>query len=76
MEHISDADCKHAQRVWKYFEINNLGEHYNLHVQSNTLLLEEVFETWNKSIEKFKLDPVCFLSATELSWQTAFKKVK
>ena len=45
MEHISDADCMHAERVWKYFEIKNLGKHYNLHFQSNTLLIAEVFET-------------------------------
>ena len=39
MEDITDADYVHAKRVCKDFEIKNLGEYHDLHVQSNTLLL-------------------------------------
>ena len=38
-EVITDADYAHAKRVCKGFEIKNLREYHNLHVQSDTLLL-------------------------------------
>ena len=44
MEDITDADYAHAKRVCKNFEIKKLGKYHSLHVQSNTLLLADVFE--------------------------------
>ena len=46
MEVITDASYAHAERIWKDFEINNLGKHYDLYVQSDTLLLADVFENF------------------------------
>ena len=43
MEDITDADYAHAKRVCKDSEIKNLGEYHNLHVQSDILLLADVF---------------------------------
>ena len=52
MENITDADCVCAKRVWKDFEIKNLREYDNLYVQSDTLLLADVFENFrNMSIK-------------------------
>ena len=48
MEDITDADYTHARRVCKDFEINNLGEYYDLHVQSNILLL-----TYGEDCDKY-----------------------
>ena len=57
----------------KEFKINNLGD--NLYVQSNTLLLADVFEKFrNKCIEIYELDPAHFLSAPGLAWQACLKK--
>ena len=42
MEDITDVDYAHA----KQFEIKHLGQYHNLHVQSNTLLLADVFENF------------------------------
>ena len=62
MEDITDADYKHAKRVWKDFKIKNLGEYHDLFVQSNTLLLADVFENFrNKCIEIHELDPAHFI---------------
>ena len=48
MEDISDADYVHVKRVCKDFEIKHLGEHHDFYVQSDTLLLADVFENfWN-----------------------------
>ena len=46
MEDMTDADYAHIKRVCKDFEIKNLGEYYDLYVQSDTLLLADVFENF------------------------------
>ena len=43
LESISDADYEHVPQVWEAFEIKDLGEYHDLYVQSNTLLLEDVY---------------------------------
>ena len=44
MENITDADYANAKRVCKNFEIKSLGEYYDLYIQSDSLLLADVFE--------------------------------
>ena len=44
MEDITDVDYKHAKKVWKNFEIKNIGYCHDLYIQSDTLLLVDVFE--------------------------------
>ena len=43
LEDIKYEDYEHAQKVWEVFEIKNLGEYHDLYVQSDTLLLADVF---------------------------------
>ena len=77
MEDITDADYAHAKRVCKTFEIKNLGEYHDLYVQSDTLLLSDVFGNFiNMYLEIYGLDPGKFLSAPGLAWQAALKKTK
>ena len=74
-ECITDENYEHAQKVWKAFEIKNIGEYYDLYVQCNALLLADVFEHFrDKCIEIYKLDPAHFLSAPGLAWQACLKK--
>ena len=44
LEDISDENYAYAQKVWGVFEIRNCGEYHDLYVQSDTLLLSNVFE--------------------------------
>ena len=68
MEDITDADYAHAKRVCKDFEIKHLGEYHDLYVQSDTLLLADVFENFrNMCLEIYELDPAKFLSAPGLA---------
>ena len=77
MEDITDADYAHTKRVCKDFEIKNLGEYHDLYVQSDTLLLADVFENFrNMCFEIYELDPAKFLSAPGLAWQATLKKTK
>ena len=63
-EAFTDEDYVHAQKVWKVFEIKNLGEYHDLYVQSDTLLLADMFENFRDGcINIYKLDPAHFLLA-------------
>ena len=46
MEDISDIDYRHANNVFKRFKLENLGNYHNLYVQSDTLLLADVFNNF------------------------------
>ena len=57
MEDITDADYKHTERVWENCRIQNLGEYHDLYVQSDSLLVADVFKnSHNKCIEIYELD--------------------
>ena len=74
-EGITDEDYVHAQKLWDTFNIQNLGEHHDLYVQSDTLQLADVFENFrDKYIEIYQLDPSHFLSAPGLAWQACLKR--
>ena len=76
-EHITDEDYAQAQKVWDTFKVKNLDEYLDLYVQSDTLLLADVFENFrDKCIDIYELDPAHFLSAPGLAWQACLKKTK
>ena len=59
------------------FEIKSLGEYHDLYVQSDTLLLFDIFENfWNICLNIYELDPVYFVSAPGLTLQACLKKTK
>ena len=69
MEDITDADYGYAKIVFKDFEIKNLGEYHDFYVQSDTLLLPDVFDNFrNMCINICDLDPAKLLSAPGLAW--------
>ena len=69
LEGISDEDYPHAQNVWDVFKIKNLGEHHDLYVQSDTLLLSDICEDFrNMCVNIYELDPTYFVSAPGLAW--------
>ena len=66
MENITDVDYN-----------KNLGDYHDLYVQSETLLLADVFKNFrNKCMEIYELDPAHFLSAPGLAWQACLKKTE
>ena len=57
--------------------MKNLGEYHDLHVESDTLLLADVFENiQNMCLKTYTLDPANKFSASELAWQASLKKIK
>ena len=70
LEDIRDKDYANAQKVWDVFEIKNLGEYHDLYVQSDILLVADVYENFrNMYLDKYELDPTYFVSAPGLAWQ-------
>ena len=75
MENIDDIDYMHANNVFKIFKLTNLGKYHDLYVQSDTLLLADVFENFrNTCLKTNELDPAHFLSLPGLAWQACLKK--
>ena len=46
MEDINDIDYRHANNVFKKFKLENLGDYHDLYVQSDTLLLADIFNNF------------------------------
>ena len=68
-------DTTHAQKVFKEFKFKNLADYHDLYVQSDTLLLADVFENCrNKCTEIYELNPAHFLSAPRLVWHASLKR--
>ena len=75
MENIDYIDYRYGNNVFKKFKLKNLGQYHNLYVQSDTLLLADVFENFrNMCIKVYELDPAHFLSLPGLAWQACPKK--
>ena len=61
LKYFTDTDYIHAQKVFEELELKNLGDYHDLYVQSDTLLLADVFENLrNKCIQIYELDPAPF----------------
>ena len=74
MKDINDA---HATRACKDFEIKSLGEYHDLYVQSDTLLLADVFENFrNMCSKKYEMDPEKLISTPGLAWEEVLKRTK
>ena len=59
------------------YQKQNRGEYYDLYVQSDSLLLADVFKNFrDKCIEIYELDSAHFLSAPGLAWQACLKNTK
>ena len=75
MEDIDDIDYRHGNNVFNKFKLNNLGDYHDLYVQSDTLLLADVFENFrDMCFKQYELDPAHLLSLSGLAWQACLKK--
>ena len=70
---ITNVDYRHANNIFKKFKL----KYHDLYVQSDTLLLADVFENFrNMCIKICELDPAHFLSSPGLAWQACLKKTR
>ena len=74
LKHISDEDYTFAQSLFETFKLKNLGELHDLYMETDVLLLADVFENFRDfSMKNYELDPAHFLTAPGLSWSAALK---
>ena len=72
---ITDEEYAHAKEVWAALGCRNLGDYHDIYVETDTLLLADVFENFRKVCqEKYGLDPAHYYSAPGLSWDALLKK--
>ena len=61
IEDITDVDYRHAEKVFKNFNNKSLSDYHDLYVQSDTLLLADVFENFrNMFYNIYELNPAYF----------------
>ena len=71
---INEKEYQKADKVWKVFKINNLGEYHDLYLKTHVLLLCDVFEKFIKTcLEYTCLDPSHYFSSPILSWNAMLK---
>ena len=77
MKGITDQDYRHAQTVWKEFNIESMKDYHNLYNLSDVLLLALIFENFkNIFMNHYEFDPAWYISAPSLAWDAALKITK
>ena len=57
MSDISDKDYSQAQKVWKGFNMKDLGEYHDLYLKTDTILLTNVSEAFKSTcLEHYSLN--------------------
>ena len=72
---VSEENYEHVRKVWREFEIKNLGEYHDLYFKVDVILLANVFEAFREvCLKNYGLDPAHFYIAPGLAWKACFKK--
>ena len=75
MENITNLEYRHSKSVWGDFGIQNLRNYFDLYVNSDTLLLADVFQNFkSKYIEIYELDPAHLTSQHLLGLEGMLKE--
>ena len=73
-EGISEDDYEHAKTVWKEFKIKSMSDYHDLYLESDVLLLADVFENFrNVCLKNYKLDPAWYYTTPSIAWDAALK---
>ena len=68
-KNITTEEYEHAQNVFKTMKCKDFGDYHDLYLTTDVLLLTDIFENFRQSaIEKYKLDPLNYVSSPSLSW--------
>ncbi|CAB4036468.1 Gastrula zinc finger [Paramuricea clavata] len=72
---VSDKDYERAQKVWDHFKMKTLKDYHDLYLETDVLLLADVFENFRRTcLKNYELDPAHYVSAPSLSWDAFLKK--
>ena len=77
MAGVKDEDYEHVRKVWREFEIKNLGEYHDLYLKTDVILLANVSEAFRDiCLKNYSLDPAHFYLAHGLAWKACLKKTQ
>ena len=77
LQHVSDQDYEHAQRVWNVFEMKTFREYLQLYLETDVDHLVDVFERFRDvCMQNYGLDPAWYYTAPGLSWDAMLKITK
>ena len=72
--HISDNDYEYANKIWKEFDMKTFGDYHDLYLNTDVLLLSDVFNEFRKiCLKNYELDPLWYYTAPGLSWDALLK---
>ena len=75
MSGISEKDHSHTCKVWNEFDLKNMGDYHDLYLETDVILLANVFESFRKVyLDNYGLDPAHFYTAPGLAWKACLKK--
>ena len=74
---ISEEDYQHAQNVWEIFDMKTMRDYHDLYLESDVLLLSDVFENFRDvCLKNYHLDPAFYYTAPGLAWDACLKITK
>ncbi|XP_065198485.1 uncharacterized protein LOC135830026 isoform X1 [Sycon ciliatum] len=74
---ISDEDYAYAQTVWTAFDCEDLGDYHDLYLETDVLLLADVFENFRRTAHAtYGLDPANYLTLPGFAWDSLLKMTK
>ena len=72
---INNDEYERAKRIWEHFGIKNLGQYHDLYLQTDVLLLTDVFENFRDlCLEYYGLDPAHYFTLPNFSWDAMLLK--
>ena len=74
---VSAQDYEHAQKVWKHFNIKNMGAYHDLYLKTDVILLADIFENFRDVCnENYELGPAWYYISPGRSWDALLKKTE
>ena len=72
---IADEEYEKAKIIWEHFGIKNPGQHHDLDLRTDVLLLTDVFENFRDlCIEYYGLDPAHYFTLPNFAWDAMLLK--
>ena len=74
---MNEKEYEENVNVWKVFKIKNLGEYHDSYLETDVLLLVDVFEKFVENcLNYYRLDTCYYFSSPGLCWDTMLKMTK
>ena len=74
---VLEKDIEFGEQLWKTFESETFGEYHNIHLQSDVLVLADVFENFRELFkETYGLNTCHYYSEPNVSWDVMLKNTE